>query len=64
MSDVIRMPERSACGKQYKRILLDKGAPLECTSSPQSARATLTSPICAQGAPVKLAVRKPSGPIQ
>eukprot|EP00959_Pyramimonas_sp_CCMP1952_P215124 4501456-Pyramimonas_sp.AAC.1 len=67
MFERIRMTKWSVCGfhrKQYKGILMDKGAPLESTSSPESARITLTSPVCAQEAPAKLAVREPSGPIQ
>eukprot|EP00959_Pyramimonas_sp_CCMP1952_P288147 6025774-Pyramimonas_sp.AAC.1 len=41
-----------------QRILMDKGAPLEPTSPPESARITLT-PMCVQGVPAKLAARQP-----
>eukprot|EP00959_Pyramimonas_sp_CCMP1952_P294315 6156106-Pyramimonas_sp.AAC.1 len=51
-------------GKQWKGILIDKGAPLESTIPPESARITRTPPICVQEAPSTLAVREPSGPIQ
>eukprot|EP00959_Pyramimonas_sp_CCMP1952_P232286 4854225-Pyramimonas_sp.AAC.1 len=61
------MRKWSACGfhrKQSNGILLDRGAPLESTSPPESARITLTPPVCVQEAPGKLAVRELSGPTQ
>eukprot|EP00959_Pyramimonas_sp_CCMP1952_P129785 2714186-Pyramimonas_sp.AAC.1 len=67
MLEGIRVTKWSASGfhtKQYKGIFMDKGVPLESRSSPESARITLTSPICVQEAPAKLAVREPNGPIQ
>eukprot|EP00959_Pyramimonas_sp_CCMP1952_P447059 9360244-Pyramimonas_sp.AAC.1 len=61
------MTKLCACGfhrKQLQGILMHKRGAAGIYESSRFARATLTPPVCIQEAPAKLAVRKPSGPIQ